>query len=1139
MKKIIHLIYIVIFFATALFSSEAFAQRINYPTGISLTGGGTFCQFAPPATLTIPTLPSTQCGSSGATSTITHTTSIFSNTVNSTTGGTQVATLTNALLGTNATFVPPTSTCGTVYYYAVVSWAASGCAPAGSITSTTVAVTVDCTCVAPSTNQVYNTCGMTWYDSGGPGANYGNNQNYTVTFCPSTPGDVIRVNFTSFNTQGTATGCTDCMYVWQANNSAGPASDIFPGNPGAFSIISTSPDGCITFGFQSDASTVAAGWAATISCVTPCTTPVAALTDTSIVNICPSTSLNPGSLTVNVNASPSTSGPGTSISAYVWEWGDGTTTTTATPLASHTYPNAPGVYVIKLRVRDNNFDINPTGCISTNSVTKIVRVLPAPLFTGTSASPITVNCNESVNLSGVIRSQTETESTPTVTVTPTPLPDGNGNSFESSINYTGFFPEGATMTAGCYPTLCFNLEHSWSADLTIDLIAPNGTIVRVFNRHQAGTGGPGGTYSVFGSCVNASDVSPVVPGCGAQYCVVNSGGASWTGGAAVLTTAPSTNGNCAYTGACEAGSARYYIPQTYNSTNSFAGFNGVPLNGVWTIRITDNLGQDNGVLFNWGLTFPLTCYKPLETVTPDISTLTWSHSGSGPAVPAQTTTSTVVTDPGPDPCQFAGTCIGNQLTNNITVGPFTASGAFDYVLTGTDEFGCQYSRTVQVLVTCACPTAVINAATTTLCSGNSTTINFTGSPGATVTYNINGGPNQTIVLNASGAASVSTGVLSSNVTYNLVSAQNTLCTEPLVGSVTIVVNPIPVLTPTPISQTLCSGQTTGITLNSSISGTTFSWTAVSSDPLISGFSNGGGTSINQTLVNATANVGTVTYTITPLANGCPGLPVEVVVTVNPVSNVSALNNLPEICSGATTSIDLSSTIPGTIFNWVAVASSPLLTGFSNGSGSSIAQTLTSTSTTSESVTYTITPSINGCPGSPINVVVTVTPQNTIQSGESETVCINTAITTINLATTGATGATFSGLPAGVTGTWAGNVATISGTPTASGTFNYTVTTTGGCPPAATTTGTITVTPQIPLQQEQPNGLYQYSNYTINLATTGATGATFAGLPAGVTGSWAGNVATISGTPTAAGTFNYTVTTTGGCPPADYNRYYYS
>ncbi|MFY7884310.1 MAG: hypothetical protein ACOVOV_05635, partial [Dolichospermum sp.] len=96
-------------------------------------------------------------------------------------------------------------------------------------------------------------------------------------------------------------------------------------------------------------------------------------------------------------------------------------------------------------------------------------------------------------------------------------------------------------------------------------------------------------------------------------------------------------------------------------------------------------------------------------------------------------------------------------------------------------------------------------------------------------------------------------------------------------------------------------------------------------------------------------------------------------------------------------------------------------------------------------------------GLTVQECITITPQNTIAAGTNQTVCINSAITSINLATTGATGATFTGLPAGVTGSWAGNVATISGTPTASGTFNYTVTTTGGCPPA-TTTGTITVTP---------------------------------------------------------------------------------
>ncbi|NBY25341.1 MAG: hypothetical protein EBQ65_06650, partial [Chitinophagaceae bacterium] len=64
--------------------------------------------------------------------------------------------------------------------------------------------------------------------------------------------------------------------------------------------------------------------------------------------------------------------------------------------------------------------------------------------------------------------------------------------------------------------------------------------------------------------------------------------------------------------------------------------------------------------------------------------------------------------------------------------------------------------------------------------------------------------------------------------------------------------------------------------------------------------------------------------------------------------------------------------------------------------------------------------------------------------DAQTKCINSAITNITYSTTGATGATVSGLPAGVSGSWSGNVVTISGTPTASGTYTYTVTMTGGC-----------------------------------------------------------------------------------------------
>src|SRR5205823_2654911 len=151
----------------------------------------------------------------------------------------------------------------------------------------------------------------------------------------------------------------------------------------------------------------------------------------------------------------------------------------------------------------------------------------------------------------------------------------------------------------------------------------------------------------------------------------------------------------------------------------------------------------------------------------------------------------------------------------------------------------------------------------------------------------------------------------------------------------------------------------------------------------------------------------------------------------------------------------------------------------------------------------------------------------------QTKCINTAITNITYATTGATGATTTGLPAGVSGSFAANAVTISGTPTAAGTFSYTVTLTGGCS-STTATGSVTVTPNNTITLTSAIGTIAQTKClnqaisNITYASTGATGATVTGLPTGVNGSFAGNAVTISGNPSASGTFSYTVTLTGGC-----------
>ncbi|MGB4937647.1 MAG: hypothetical protein WBO30_11575, partial [Ferruginibacter sp.] len=219
---------------------------------------------------------------------------------------------------------------------------------------------------------------------------------------------------------------------------------------------------------------------------------------------------------------------------------------------------------------------------------------------------------------------------------------------------------------------------------------------------------------------------------------------------------------------------------------------------------------------------------------------------------------------------------------------------------------------------------------------------------------------------------------------------------------------------------------------------------------------------------------------------------------------------------------------------------PGVTGIAASGTGNISGTLVNATASPVTVTFTITAlNADNCAApATFTATVTVNPTNSVTltsavGTDAQTVCINTAITNITYSTTGATGATVTGLPAGVTGSWLANVVTISGTPTVSGPFSYTVTLTGGCG-TVTATGTITVTANNTVTLTSAAGTnaqtvcINTAITNITYSTTGATGATVTGLPAGVTGAWAANVVTISGTPTASGPFSYTVTLTGGC-----------
>jgi gliding motility-associated-like protein len=545
---------------------------------------------------------------------------------------------------------------------------------------------------------------LNFLDDGGNPGNYSGNFNDTLTICPDLPnGPKLSVLFgTTTNFVWDVDG-SDTLYVFDGPDVNSPLfgaynSDTHPTGFNLQSSFENNPSGCLTFVFVSDGTTEAEGWAANITCVSP-PQPIDphieafingvgsdALNpaDTGYVDVCPGDSVL---LVAKPELQYSFENTGYGYSqdvddlTYQWDFTDGTTGPNNDSVWF--FPQSSNGFLAQLTITDDY--------PQTVFMTCKVRVSVPPNFDGTGPLEDTVCFDqETVLLGGTNGQDTVGVGFPGGTFQfggvvsgSTPLPDGSGVSYSTDITMSGFSPGSTFSSATDLQEICIDIEHSYLGDLDIILICPNGQQLVL---HQY----PGGGGTFLGNPWDGAQQANGA-GDGLTYCFDNNATGLLVNGPTQAAT--NTAGNTIQ-------------PGTYEPEGDFNDLVGCPLNGDWTLEITDNLGSDDGYIFEWGLNFDPSLFLNNETYQNYLVDSYWSS----------------------DPTITSG--VNNDTL--ITVLPDSV-GDFYYTFNVEDDFGCFYDTTVMIHVLDTIAT-VNSLDTTVLCATDSVPLWTTASGLEPFTY---------------------------------------------------------------------------------------------------------------------------------------------------------------------------------------------------------------------------------------------------------------------------------------------------------------------------------------------------------------------------------------------------------------------
>ncbi|NVO20373.1 MAG: PKD domain-containing protein [Bacteroidetes bacterium] len=117
------------------------------------------------------------------------------------------------------------------------------------------------------TNASISACSGNFYDPGGSGANYGNNQDYVLVLYPGTPGNMAQVDFSAFNLESGMFCANDYLKILNGNSISSPVMGVYCSNTSPGTKTASNASGALTFIFHSNNAVTLSGWNAAISCI--------------------------------------------------------------------------------------------------------------------------------------------------------------------------------------------------------------------------------------------------------------------------------------------------------------------------------------------------------------------------------------------------------------------------------------------------------------------------------------------------------------------------------------------------------------------------------------------------------------------------------------------------------------------------------------------------------------------------------------------------------------------------------------------------------------------------------------------------------------------------------------------------------